>query len=60
MVFAIFDGVSASGKPTGFGPVMRRFESYHPIHFFSSGGQIFGVICVIKELENNDKHFSLV
>ena len=25
-------GVSPSGKATGFDPVMRRFESYHPSH----------------------------
>ena len=27
------NGVSPSGKATGFDPVMRRFESYHPSHF---------------------------
>ncbi len=29
-------GVSPSGKATGFDPVMRRFESYHPSHLSPS------------------------
>ena len=28
-------GVSPSGKATGFGPVIRGFESLYPIHFGS-------------------------
>jgi hypothetical protein len=27
------DGVSASGKPTDFDSVIRRFNPCHPIHF---------------------------
>jgi len=27
-------GVSPSGKATVFGTVIRRFESFYPIHFY--------------------------
>ena len=34
----LIGGVSPSGKATGFGPVIRGFESLYPIHFSTYRG----------------------
>ena len=55
-------GVSPSGKATGFDPVMRRFESYHPSQINMSNGiiDIFsGSSCIdlsdeVAKLLNNE------
>ena len=43
------NGESASGKPAGFGPAIRGFESFLPSHFFSFGHRVEDLLRGISE-----------